>query len=166
MKKNNFNLVSTKEKDDFLIREPEQIEDKIELTDDEQKAMKKKLLKRRVIRASILMFLISTLLVGFGLLWQNEVSLMAIGDALWLAFAIELGVGWIMFVYNHNIFSPLIHGVKTLGLMFVGKRTKDDYYTYYKNVEDEPIPNFYYIVVFTSALSLLIPALIILFILI
>lgn len=166
MKKNSINFVNTEEKDDFLIEEPEQNEIKTELKDDKQKEKQKKSLKTRVIRASILMFLVSVFLIGFGLFWQNEVSLMAIGDALWLAFAIELGVGWIMFVYNHNIFSPLLHGLKSFGLMFVGKRPKKDYYTYYKSIEENPIPSFYYIVVFTSAFILLIPALIILFILI
>ena len=166
MKKNGFKFVNTEEKNDFLIEESEQNEVKTELKDNEQKEKKKKSLKTRVIRASILMFIVSALIFGFGLFWQNEVSLMAIGDALWLAFAIEFGVGWIMFVYNHNIFSPLIHGFKTLGLMFVGKRPKQDYYTYCKSIEEAPIPSFYYIVVFTSAFILLIPALIILFILI
>lgn len=164
MKKNKFNLVNE-------VETPFLDEDEVVEVNDEQKEenekeaekKRKKAFRKRVIKASILMFIISALLVGFGLFWQDDVSLMAIGDALWLAFALELGVGWIMFVYNHNIFSPLFHGVKTLGLMFVGKRPKEDYYTYMRNIEENPIPKFYYIVVFSSALVLLIPALIIMF---
>lgn len=164
MSKNKFNLVNENQ-NEFLEEEKveEIIEPKEVLTEEEREKKRKKAFRKRVYRAAIVMFIVSALLVGFGLFWQDDYSLMAIGDALWLAFALELGVGWIMFVYNHNIFSPLFHGVKTLGLMFVGKRPKDDYYTYMKNIEENPIPKFYYIVVLISALVLLIPALIIMF---
>lgn len=167
MKKNPFDFAYSKETDDFLIDEPDQdTESELEQDIEEKEKKAKKAFRKRVYKASILMFIISVALVGFGLFWQDEVSLMAIGDALWLAFALEFGVGWIMFIYNQNILSPLIHGFKTLGLMFVGKRPKKDYYEYMKSIEEDPIPRFYYIVVLTSALILLIPALIILFILI
>jgi len=164
MKDDKFKFVQ-QEKTDFL--EPEattETKESTELSETEKELKRKKAFRKRVFKAATLMFFVSTFLVLFGLFWQDDTSLMAIGDALWLAFAIELGIGWILFVYNHNIFSPLFHGVKTLGLMFVGKRPKDDYYTYMKNIEENPIPKFYYITVLTSAFILLIPALIILFI--
>jgi len=120
----------------------------------------------RHIKSALIMLVVSVVLVGFGLLWQDDYSLMAIGDALWLAFALEFFAGWVLFVYNHNIFSPLLYGTKSFVLMFLGKRPKTDYYTYMKSVQDEPIPAYLYIVLFSSAFVLLIPALITLFILI
>lgn len=164
MKDDKFKFVQ-QETTDFLEAEATtETKESVELSEAEKELKRKKAFRKRVFKAALLMFFVSTFLVLFGLFWQDDTSLMAIGDALWLAFAIELGIGWILFVYNHNIFSPLFHGVKTLGLMFVGKRPKDDYYTYMKNIEENPIPKFYYITVLTSAFILLIPALIILFI--
>lgn len=165
MENNRFKRINADEEEKFLV-EDESIQDEEDITEEEKARIARKKFVKRVIKASVFMLFISAVLVGLGLHWQDKMTLMAIGDALWLAFAIEFGVGWIMFVYNHNIFSPLIHGVKTLGLMFVGKRPKQDYYDYMKSIQDDPIPKFYYVVVLSSALSLLIPALIILFILI
>ena len=160
-------LVSENEEPEFLVSEDEELsfEDEVkEVLDREKKAKKQK--RKKYLLAALVMFIISVLLFGFGLLWQWEISLMAIGDALWLAFAIELTVAWILFVYNHNILSPMIHGLKSFSLMIVGKRPKMDYYTYMKKIQDDPISSFYFIVVFISAGILLIPALITLFILI
>ncbi len=150
----------------FLVPE-EEMTFKEEVKDAlEREKLAKKKKRKKYYLAALIMFIISLLLFGFGLLWQWDLSLMAIGDALWLAFAIELTVAWILFVYNHNILSPMIHGLKSFSLMIVGKRPKMDYYTYMKKIQDDPIPSFYYIVVFISAGILLIPALITLFILI
>lgn len=166
--KDKFKLVNpNRDEDEYLVPEVEDQEFKQEVKQEierEKNAKKKK--RKKYFKIALIFLVVDVVLVGFGLLWQWEISLMAIGDALWLAFAIELTVAWIMFVYNHNILSPLIHGVKTFGLMIVGKRPKMDYYNYMKKIEDDPIPNFYYIVTFISAGVLLIPALIILFILI
>lgn len=126
---------------------------------------RKKALKRHLKSAAI-MLVVSIVLVFLGLFWQDDYSLMAIGDALWLAFALEFFAGWVLFVYNHNIFSPLLYGSKSFVLMFLGKRPKTDYYTYMKRIQDEPVPTYIYIVLFTSAFVLLIPSLITLFILI
>lgn len=165
--KSKFKLVRN-DPDDFLV-EDNQVKDdfKKEIQAEivrEKKAKRQKY--QRYFRAALVMTIINFILVGFGLLWQWEISLMAVGDALWLAFAIELTVAWVMFVYNHNILSPFIHGVKTFGLMVVGKRPKLDYYHYMKKVEEDQIPSFYYIVVFISTAVLLIFALITLFMLI
>jgi hypothetical protein len=121
---------------------------------------------KTVLRISIIMLIISGLLFGFGLIWQGEVTLLSIGDALWLVFAIEFSIAWMMFVYNRNIISPLLHGTKTFLLMFVGKRPKKDYYTYMKSIEESPIPSRYYIIFFVSAFIVSIPAIIIMIILI
>jgi hypothetical protein len=129
----------------------------------EKRARKKR--RQKYAMTALVMTVINVVLIIFGLLWQYELSLMAIGDAIWLAFAIELAAAWTMFVYNKNIFSPMIHGMKTFGLMIVGKRPKLDYYHYMKKIEDDPIPSYYYIVTFISAGTLLIPALVLLFIL-
>ncbi len=117
------------------------------------------------IKSAIIMLIVSGFLLLFGLLWQDDYSLMAFGDALWLAFAIEFFAGWILLVYNNNIFSPLLYGAKSFVLMFLGKRPKTDYYSYLKNVQDSTISSYYYIVIFISAFTLLVPALITLFIL-
>ena len=123
----------------------------------------KKQKQKRNLKAALVMTVISVVLVGFGLLWQWELSLRSIGDAFWLAFAIELTMAWTMFVYNENILSPLIHGTKTFLSMIVGKRPKESYFEYTMRINDNQIPKFYYIVGFLSALAMLIPALITLF---
>lgn len=119
--------------------------------------------QQRNLKAALVMTIISIVLVGFGLLWQWELSLRSIGDAFWLAFAIELTMAWTMFIYNENILSPLIHGTKTFLSMIVGKRPKESYFEYTMRINDNQIPRFYYIVGFISAFILLIPALITLF---
>ncbi|MCU0105469.1 hypothetical protein N7603_07340 [Acholeplasma vituli] len=123
----------------------------------------KKQKQKRNLKAALVMTVISVVLVGFGLLWQWELSLRSIGDAFWLAFAIELTMAWTMFVYNENILSPLIHGTRTFLSMIVGKRPKESYFEYTMRINDNQIPKFYYIVGFLSALAMLIPALITLF---
>lgn len=109
---------------------------------------------------SISMFIISILLVGFGLVWQRRYDLWAISNALWLAFAMEFFVGWIFFVYNKNILSPMIHGFKVFGLMLFGKRTKESYYDYMIKIQENPIPKYIYYTIYVFALLLLIPAVI------
>lgn len=166
--KDKFKLVNDQiDEPEFLVPEEEtpSFEDEVKDAIEREKQAKRKKRKKYLL-AALIMFIISLLLFGFGLLWQWEISLMAIGDALWLAFAIELTVAWILFVYNHNILSPMIHGLKSFSLMIIGKRPKMDYYSYMKKIQDDPIPSFYFIVVFISAGILLIPALITLFILI
>ncbi|MEF3693637.1 MAG: hypothetical protein V3569_05635 [Acholeplasmataceae bacterium] len=166
MSNTKFKFVENKANDFLIEDQPEpDFKEEVKKEIENEKTRKKRKRKLYLVTALVMMG-INILLVGFGLLWQWEISLMAFGDALWLAFAIELTVAWVMFVYNHNILSPFIHGVKTFGLMIVGKRPKLDYYHYMKKVEDDQIPKFYYIVVFLSTLFLLILALITLFMLI
>lgn len=125
----------------------------------------KKLMKIRNTKIVIGMTILTGILFLLAMLWQDEWTLMAIGDGLWLVFALEFTFGWVMFVYNHNIFSPLLYGMKSFGLMFVGKRPKTDYYTYMKNIQDNQIESYFYWMFFISAFIVLIPALITLFIL-
>lgn len=127
----------------------------------------RKHMRKRVLRASVFMFVVSGLLVFFGLLWQDEYdTLIAWSDALWLAFVLEFFVGWILLIYNMNIMSPLIYGFKSFFLMFVGKRPNVDYYHYMQDIYDNPIPSYYYKILFISAFILLIPAVITLVILV
>lgn len=129
------------------------------------KSSKKKIIKTYSVGFSI-MLIITLILFFLALIWQDDTSLLAIGDALWLVLILEFFVGWVMFVYNKNIFSPLVHSTKSFFLMFAGKKPKFDYYNYMKNIEENPIPNYLYIIVFLWTLVLLIPTLIIFIILI
>jgi hypothetical protein len=126
----------------------------------------KKQKRTRNIKITIGMTVLSGILFLFAMLWQDDWSLLAVGDGLWLVFALELCFGWVLFVYNHNIFSPVLYGVKSFTLMFVGKRPKTDYYTYMKNVQDNPIESYFYWMFFIAAFIIFIPALITLLVLI
>lgn len=120
----------------------------------------KKQLRKNIKITAIAMFIISLLLIGFGLIWQRRYDLWAISNALWLAFAFEFFVGWIFFIYNKNIISPLIHGFKVFGLMLIGRRTKESYYEYMIRIQENPIPKYIYYTIYIFALLLLIPAVI------
>jgi hypothetical protein len=115
---------------------------------------------KRIIKTIVIIVIIDALLIGFGLFWQNDTSLMAIGDALWLAFALQFFVAWMMFVYNQNVLSFVIYGSITFLRMLVGKRPKQDYFMYMQMVEERPIPKYVYIPVFLSSLVLFIAAMI------
>jgi hypothetical protein len=120
---------------------------------------------RPIILTIVIIVIIDILLVGFGLFWQNDTSPMAIGDALWLAFVLQFFFAWMMFVYNQNVLSFFIYGSITFLRMIVGKKPKQDYFTYMQMVEEKPIPKYIYIPVFLSSLAMLIAALISLIIL-
>ena len=120
---------------------------------------------RPIILTIVIIVIIDILLVGFGLFWQNDTSPMAMGDALWLAFVLQFFFAWMMFVYNQNVLSFFIYGSITFLRMIVGKKPKQDYFTYMQMVEEKPIPKYIYIPVFLSSLAMLIAALISLIIL-
>lgn len=82
------------------------------------------------------------LVLAFSLWWQNQFDLKAFADGIWLVFAIQLTMTWGFFVYNRNIFTPLLHGGKTFLLLFVGKKPKDDYYTAYTKVQENQVPSY------------------------
>ena len=127
--------------------------------------MKQKTIKHYFIGFTISMSA-SILIFIFGLLWQDDTSFSAIGDSLWLTVILVFFVGWIMLVYNKNIFSPLLYGAKSFFLLFFGQRPKTDYYNYAKKIEENQVPNYYFIITFTTAFIIFIPALITLIILI
>jgi hypothetical protein len=80
--------------------------------------------------------------MGFSLWWQNKFTIKSIADGIWLVFSIQLTMSWSFFVYNRNIFTPLLHGGKTFFLLFVGRKPKEDYYAAYTKVLENPVPNF------------------------
>lgn len=130
------------------------IEVKGALTEDELNQIEKKQ-KRLKHTRTILIFLGITLLALFiGIWWQGfKFDLIAFADAFTLSFVFSLLITWIMFMYNKNILSPMIHGIKTFGLMLVGKRPKKDYYTYMKGIEEDPIPS--YIIIYSLIYTLI-----------
>jgi hypothetical protein len=77
----------------------------------------------------------------FSLWWQDAYTLKAMADGIWLVVAIQLTLSWSLFVYNKNIFTPLVHGLKTFFLIFIGKKPKEDYYTAYTKVIDNQVPS-------------------------
>lgn len=157
-------------KDDFVSytkskkKNVSEIDSNYEMSSEELKE-KVKIARRRVIRfhlrTVLIMLVISIVLVLLGLLWQDKYTLMAWGDALWLAVALEFSAAWMMFIYNQNIMSPVIYGLKTFFLMFAAKKPKMDYYGYTKSIEEEQIPKYIYRVIFISSFILMIPAIII-----
>ena len=98
--------------------------------------------------------LILTIAMAFSLWWQNQLTLKAFADGIWLVFSIQLTMSWAFFVYNRNIFTPLLHGGKTFFLLFVGRKPKEDYYTAYSKVIENPVPN--YVIFVSSMLTILV----------
>lgn len=107
---------------------------------------------------SIFNFFFLILTMGFILWWQNDRSLLAFADGIWFVFALQLTLSWSIFVYNMNIFTPLVHGVKTFFLIFLGRKPKEDYFTYYSKIKDNPIPYGYIWIAFIFTVISLIVA--------
>jgi hypothetical protein len=78
----------------------------------------------------------------FALWWQDAYTIKAVADGIWLVFALQLTIAWSFFVYNRNIFTPLLHGAKTFVLLFIGRKPKEDYYTAYTKIIDNPLPKY------------------------
>ena len=108
------------------------------------------------------MILISSLLVGLGLLWQWSITLTAWCNAFWFAFSIYLLIVWTIYIYNQNVLSSFIHSVKTFGLMLVGKKPKLKYSEYKLQIEENKIPTHYGRVVFVYGLMMLIISMVLL----
>jgi hypothetical protein len=127
--------------------------------EDEIKITRKKIRKRT--RKEIIIFFFANfvfllLLMGFALWWQGKVDLEAFADGIWLVFAFQLTLSWSLFVYNENIFTPLVHGVKTFFLIFVGRKPSEDYFTYYTKIRDNPIPAAYVLIGFIFTVIVLV----------
>lgn len=119
----------------------------------------------QIVKIAIIMVLASIAVFVFTLIWQDDTSLLAICNALWLIVILEFFVGWMMLMNNMNILSPFIFGAKTLFKVIAGKRMDGDYYTYAKMKEENPIPRYYYRTFFIGALISAIPATILIFVL-
>ncbi len=164
-KKEKFTIVDQEES--FLIKD-DQIEDpiieteaeKIEKTAEELKKKERIQKIKKYLITALIMTVISGIIFVLLMLYQRDWTLMNIGNSITFTCILIFFAGWIMFVWNHNILSPLIHGVKTFGLMLVGKKPKLKYYDYMKKVEEEPIPKYYIFTCFITALVLLIPAIV------
>jgi hypothetical protein len=101
-------------------------------------------------------FIFLVLMMGFILWWQNDASFIAFADGIWFIFALQLTLSWSIFVYNMNIFTPLVHGVKTFFLLFLGRKPKEDFFTYYSKIKDNPIPTSYIWIAFGFTMAVLI----------
>lgn len=97
--------------------------------------------KQKLIYTVFNLFLILASLL-FSLWWQDAYTVKAIADGIWLVFALQLMIAWSFFVYNRNIFTPLLHGAKTFLLLFIGKKPKEDYYTAYTKIVENPLPKY------------------------
>jgi hypothetical protein len=111
--------------------------------------------KQRVL-FMLMNFTFLVLMMGFILLWQNDVSFIAFADGIWFIFALQLTLSWSIFVYNMNIFTPLVHGVKTFFLLFLGRKPKEDFFTYYSKIKDNPIPISYIWIAFSFTMIVMI----------
>lgn len=118
----------------------------------------------KLVRAGIIMLMISAGVFVFTLYWQDSVSLLAICNSLTLVAVLQFAAGWMILMSNMNILSPLIYGAKTFGKMITGKRISTNYYEYSRSVEENQIPKLYYKFFFFSALVFSVPAVILLFI--
>lgn len=119
-----------------------------------------------IVKTILILAAISAGVFAFILIWQNDTSLMAIDNALWLVAVLQFFIGWILLMNNMTIFAPLVYGIKSFGRMLIGRRMDEDYYTYAKSKEDNPIPKYYIRICFFASLIVTIPAVILLLILI
>lgn len=146
-------------KKEFLIEEKKSKPEK-KLSIEEQLLLEKKRRIKRYMLSVITNIVIAGICFALAMVWQMRFDLIGYANVFSLTFLLVFFGAWIMFVYNKNILSPFIHGLKVFGLMFVGKRTKESYYEYSLRITENPIPKFVYIPTFIVALALLIPAII------
>lgn len=123
------------------------------LTKKEQEKRELEKAERIRIRNSILITALANVIGSFiiiliGLLWQKSFDLMAWSNAFLLSSISIFFIGWIMFIHNKNIISVFTHSFKTFGLMLVGKKPAKSYYEVKTAIEENPIPNRYFIVSF------------------
>jgi len=166
MKNDKFTFVNDIESD--IVDQTEHSEEKKEFASNQSKQgfidEDERSERIRFVKVAIIMILVSAGLFVFALIWQDDVSLMSICNALWLIVVMEFFIGWMMLMNNMSILSPLVYGAKTFGRMLLGKRMDSDYYTYLKMKEENQIPRYYYWICFIGALISAVPAVILLFI--
>lgn len=148
-----FKLIHQPEEDEqeeFLEVEKPGHEEEAETPEQLLKKAKKQKQKRLLIVSAILVG-VTIVLIGAVLLFTQTFTLINWTDAVSFAFIVEFAFAWILFVYNYNVLSPLIHGTKTFLNMLVGKRMKINYYDYMKKIQDNPLPKYIYVPVFISS---------------
>jgi hypothetical protein len=153
------------------IEEPSQEMQSEELSESEQskfeRVSKLEYAKRlNIIRTIIVLFVASAAVFVFALIWQKDTSILAICNALWLLLILNFFVGWIILMNNMRIFTPLVYAVKSFGRMLIGRRMDEDYYTYVKAKEKNPVPSYYYKIFFIASIIFAIPAVVLLLIII
>ncbi len=121
---------------------------------------RKKIKRKRIIIYILISILGSTLLNGFGLMWQRSLDLMALVNAFYLTAFLWFFIGWMVLMANLNILSPVVYGIKSFFLILVGRRPKEDYYNYQNNVKENPIAKVYIALPMISIIPNLIVAII------
>lgn len=140
------------------IKEEEKNKESDDLFLDEKAEKRRKL--KKYMRFLFYNFLGTAVIIAVGLIWQDAYDLMAWSNAVLLAFAMVFFVGWIMLMHNKNILSVFTHSMKTFGLMIVGKRPAKSYYEVKVEIEENPIPKIYLIIIFSFSILLLIATII------
>lgn len=119
----------------------------------EQKKQKKEQ-RKQMLTFFIFNLLLLLIAYAFSLWWQGKIDVKAFADGIWLVFAIQLTMTWGFYVYNRNIFTPLLHGGKTFLLLFVGKKPKEDYYGAYMRVKENQVPGYVIFIAFGILLTI------------
>ncbi|NMA06000.1 MAG: DUF3899 domain-containing protein [Acholeplasmataceae bacterium] len=146
-------------KEDFLIEEKKAKKSK-HLTTEEQLRKEKTLRNKRCFISFTINIMLSLGCFFFVMGWQMRFDLMGFANIFSVTFLMMFFIAWIFFVYNKNILSPFLHGMKVFGLMLVGKRTKESYYEYSQKIAQNPIPKYIYVPTFIVSLIYFIPAVI------
>lgn len=93
-----------------------------------------------ILKKLAVIVVLSALLVAFALFWQQRTDFLAVTNAFYFAAFLFFSFGFMIFAANHNIFSPFVYGMKTFGLMLIGRRPKLKYYDYYQDIKNNPLP--------------------------
>lgn len=104
------------------------------------KRKNKKAIFLRILKLIIIYSIISAILVGLTLLWQNEVTLLSLCNAFYMSGTLLLAFAVMVLSSNNNIFSPLIYSVRAFFTMFSGKKMDTTYYDYTEKIKESPIP--------------------------
>jgi uncharacterized membrane protein YjjP (DUF1212 family) len=122
--------------------------------------LEKKALHKRLRVLLFISIVSSSLLVLFGLNWQDSYDLLAYCNAFYFSGFILFFIGWMILMTNKNILAPMIYGLKTFFLMFLAKKPKLDYYSYVQERKENPIPRYIVLTPFLAAIPNFIVAII------
>ena len=109
--------------------------------------------RTKIIQLIIILTVVSAAIFAFTIWWQKDTSILGICNSLCLIVIIQFFIGWVILMNNLRIFTPLIYGIKSFARMLIGKGMNEDYYTYSKSREENPVPSFYYKVCFTALIT-------------